>query len=232
MEPFDWHRLLLGEDHPWHYIFEIMFRTVVMYLVLIVFFKITGKTGIRQLSAFDFILIIGLGSAAGDPMFMDDIPLLHTVVVFATILTVYLSINKLTQHNHKADVLLEGETACVLTDGMVDHDKLMSEGLTLMQFHSELRGNQVSHLGQVRRAFIEISGETSVFFMEDEDVKPGLPIFPEVLKACMTQIEEKGHHSCVRCGHTANVAVAPTTLHCPNCEGHKWVRSWDERRVA
>lgn len=231
MEPFDWQRLLIGEDHPWHYVFEIMFRTVVMYLVLIVFFKITGKTGIRQLSAFDFILIIGLGSAAGDPMFMEDIPLLHTVAVFATILAVYMGINKLTQRSHKADVLLEGETACVLTNGVIDHRRLMSEGLTLMQFYSELRNNQVSHLGQVRRAFIEISGETSVFFMEDEAVKPGLPIFPEVLKDCVKIVDEEGQHSCVRCGHTQEFRQI-RALTCPNCGGQEWVKSWTERRVS
>lgn len=231
MEPFDWQRVLLGEDHPWHFIFEIMFRTAVMYAVLILFFKITGKTGIRQLSAFDLILIIGLGSAAGDPMFYDDIPLLHAVTVFATILGIYLFINKLTQRSHAADVALEGETACVLRDGLIDHPKLMAEGLTLMQFYSELRQAQVTHLGQVRFAYIEISGETSVFFVEDEDVKPGLPILPEALKKQQPRTEA-GYHSCVQCGYTRAFENPTENQLCPHCDCEKWVKSWKERRVS
>ncbi len=231
MEPFDWQRLFLG-DHPLNYLFEIFFRSAVMYLVLIVFFKITGKKGIRQLSAFDFILIIGLGSASGDPMFMEDIPLLHAVAVFATVLGIYLIINKVTQRSHKADVLLEGETACVLEEGVINYDELMKEGLTLMQFFSEVRQHQVSHLGQVRRAFIEISGETSVFLFEDEDVKPGLPLFPEELKKPVKQIEEPGYYSCVRCGFTEQFSAPQRLTACPKCTCPDRVKSWTETRVA
>jgi len=232
MEPFEWRRLILGEDAPWQFLFEIIFRTVVMYGMLILFFKVTGKKGIRQLSAFDFILIIGLGSAAGDPMFYDDVPLLHAVAVFATILSVYLLINKLTQRSHAADVLLEGKTSCVLENGVIHYDKLMQEGLTIMQFHSELRQQQVSHLGQVRYAYIEISGETSVFFCEDEEVKPGLPILPHLLKKDRHGISAEGHHSCIQCGHTDYFDAATVDACCPKCGCSKWVRSMDERRVS
>jgi uncharacterized membrane protein YcaP (DUF421 family) len=231
MEPFEWQRILFGEEHPWHYVFEIMFRTAVMYTVLVVFFKVTGKTGIRQLSAFDLILIIGLGSAAGDPMFYDDIPLLHAVTVFATILSLYLLINRLTQRSHAADKVLEGETTCVLHDGVIDYPRLMAEGLTLMQFYSELRQEHVTHLGQVRLAYIEISGETSVFFVEDDGVKPGLPILPERLKEEQPRVEA-GHHSCVQCGYTREFEERIEEPCCPSCKCEKWVRSWTERRVA
>lgn len=232
MEPFEWQRLLIGQDHPWQYVFEIMFRTAVMYAVLVVFFKITGKTGIRQLSAFDLILIIGLGSAAGDPMFYDDIPLLHAVAVFVTILGIYLGINKITQKSHAADVALEGETACVLQSGVIDYGKLMAEGLTLMQFYSELRQEKVTHLGQVRYAYIEISGETTVFYVEDEDVQPGLPILPQQLKAQRPSVNEAGHHSCAQCGYTRNFEAPEAAPVCSQCTCRKWVRSWDERRVS
>ena len=231
MEPFDWQRMLIGEDQPWYFVFEIVLRTMVMYTVMVLFFKITGKTGIRQLSAFDLILIIGLGSAAGDPMFYDDVPLLHAVTVFGTILGLYLIVNKITQRSSAADKALEGEATCVLRDGLVDYPTLMSEGLTLMQFQSELRQAQVTHLGQVRLAYIETNGETSIFFVKDEEVRPGLPILPELLNSERIHVTE-GYYSCVKCGYTEEFEKPVERPCCPRCKGEKWLASWDERRVG
>lgn len=231
MDPFEWRRLLLGEDHPPAYLFEVLFRTLVMYLVMLVFFKITGKKGIKQLSVFDLILIIGLGSAAGDPMFYEDVPLLHALVVFVTILGLYLGVNKLTQKSHKLDEFLEGKTSRLITDGCIDVKKLQQDGLTTMEFFSELRQHSISHLGQLRRVYLEFSGEVSPYFFEDDAVLPGLPIFPESLDAASAKVDAGAHYSCVHCGFTK--AVEETgAWHCSACGCGKAVRSATEKRVA
>lgn len=232
MDSFEWRRIFLGEDHPPHFLFEVLFRTLVMYGIMLVFFKVTGKKGIKQLSVFDLILIIGLGSAAGDPMFYDDVPLLHALVVFATILGLYLGINRLTQKSHKLDEFLEGKTSKLFDNGRIDMEKLKRDGLTTMQFFSELRQHSIAHLGQLRKVYLEFSGETSPYFCEDDAVQPGLPIYPELLEQASVSISQPGHHSCVQCGYTKHYPEAVQAPLCPYCGCVKFVASIDERRVA
>ena len=61
-------KILLG-DEDWYFIPEIMFRTLLMYLVVLIGLRVLGKRGVKQLSIFELVVIISLGSAAGDPMF-------------------------------------------------------------------------------------------------------------------------------------------------------------------
>ena len=232
MEPFDWQRLLIGEDGSWLFLLEVVFRTLVMYGVLLLFFKMTGKTGIKQLSVFDLILIIGLGSAAGDPMFYQEVPLLHALVVFGTILGLYLGINRLTQKSHKLDVYLEGSADQVVKNGVVNYEQLCKDGLTTHQFYSEMRLAGITQMGQVRVAYLEFSGEISTFYLEDEKVVPGLPIFPELLEAAKPFAETAGDYSCVQCAFTQHYEQAGASRECPQCGNTKVVKSCDEKRIT
>ena len=76
-------------DTTWDFALEIIIRCVVMYLIIIIFLRLTGKRGIRQLSIFEIAIILCLGSAAGDPMFTEDIPIIHAFIVFVVILILY-----------------------------------------------------------------------------------------------------------------------------------------------
>jgi uncharacterized membrane protein YcaP (DUF421 family) len=44
-------------------------RTGIMFLVIIFGLRLLGKRGVKQLSVFELVVIIGLGSAAGDRCF-------------------------------------------------------------------------------------------------------------------------------------------------------------------
>lgn len=223
---------MLGEDQPPSFLLEIAFRSAVMYLILLVFFKITGKKGIKQLTVFDLILIIGLGSAAGDPMFYDDVPLLHGLTVFVVVLLLYLGINHLTQKSHKIDVVLQGKTARLIEAGVIDLKKLKSEGLTTLELYAELRLKSISQLGQVRRAYLEFTGELSVYYFEDEEVIAGLPLYPESLDKAEMVVRHKGSYSCVQCGFTRDFSEPTAACVCPNCDCTKVVQSSCEKRIG
>lgn len=44
-----------------------------MFTILLLTLKLAGKRGVKQLSIFETVIIIALGSAAGDPMFYEDV---------------------------------------------------------------------------------------------------------------------------------------------------------------
>src|SRR5919199_4189127 len=106
VQPFDWERMLTN-DLPWTYLGEVGFRTLVMFLVLLIALKISGKRQIKQLSVFELVLVIGLGSAAGDPMFYEDVPLLSVVVVFTVMMLCYKFITRLSDRNQAVREFLE-----------------------------------------------------------------------------------------------------------------------------
>lgn len=232
MKAFDWRRIFLGEDTSWLFLLEVAFRTLVMYIVLLIFFKITGKKEIKQLTVFELIVIVGLGSAAGDPMFYKDVPLLHALITFVIILLLYLLINYLSQKSHRLSVWLQGETNCVFSNNIINTKILTKEGLTTEEFFSQLRIKNIEHLGQLKMIYMEFSGELSVYYRPDNEVIDGLCILPEKLQAGAKHIDAPGKYSCIQCGFTLNYQQPAAQPACKNCGCKKWVKSSNSKRIT
>ena len=169
---FEWERLLIN-NHPFEFLFEVIFRSVIMFIVLLITLRFTGKRGVKQLSIFETVIIIALGSAAGDPMFYEDVGLIPAITVFIVIILLYRFVTMLTGKFKWFENLVEGKTECLIENGKFSIASFEREGLAQDEFFSELRLRSIEHLGQVRNAYLETSGEVSIFFYEDKDVKYG-----------------------------------------------------------
>lgn len=68
----DWYTLLLGDGGSAAFIAECALRAVLMFMGTLALIKLTGKKEVRQFSLLELLVIIGLGSALGDPMIYSD----------------------------------------------------------------------------------------------------------------------------------------------------------------
>src|SRR5690606_6308436 len=168
----DWHRVLFS-DHPYSFFIEILIRTPLMFLAVVFILRLTGKRGVQQLSIFEMVMIITLGSAAGDSMFYNDVGLLHAVAVFLIILLVYRLVIYIIAKSEKAEIMLEGEPVYIIRDGRLCLGAVNGTELGSDEFFGALRDKNIEHLGQVRYAILEDSGKVSVFYFPDDEVKPG-----------------------------------------------------------
>jgi uncharacterized membrane protein YcaP (DUF421 family) len=57
-EIFEWNRLLYN-DLPESFLFlEVIFRSTIMFTVLLLTLKVAGKRGVKQLSVFETVIIL------------------------------------------------------------------------------------------------------------------------------------------------------------------------------
>ena len=173
MKAFDWQRMALDKV-PVEFLAEVALRSLYTFVLVFIFLKITGRRGVRQMSLFEVLIILTLGSAAGDVAFYDDVPLLPVLVVFVTLALLYRGIMWLMGHSEKLEDLLEGKPIVVVEEGQLAWEKLHAENMTEFEFFMELRVNSVEQLGQVRLAILETNGQISVFYYPDEEVRAGL----------------------------------------------------------
>ncbi|HJR22179.1 MAG TPA: YetF domain-containing protein, partial [Dongiaceae bacterium] len=174
---FDLYRIFFG-DQPPEFFFEILFRTVVMYLYVLLLLRLLGKRGMGQLSPFEFTIIIALGSAVGDPMFYPEVLLLHCLAVVSVVVAMTRFVTYLSNRSELAEKFLEGQPCCVVEDGVLNLESIDQERFSREELFMLLREKGVSQLGQVRRAYVEPSGGVSAFRFPDDHAKPGLPIIP------------------------------------------------------
>ena len=228
-EIFEWNRVLFNEL-PEVFLLEVIFRSVVMFTVLLLTLKLAGKRGVKQLSIFETVIIIALGSAAGDPMFYEDVGIVPAIIVFTVIIILYRSVTWLTGKSKRFEEFIEGKTECLINDGKFSISTFKKESLAQDEFFSELRIKSIEHLGQVKHAFIETSGEVSVFFYEDKEVKYGLPILPLLFHQKSKNILTEGIYACTFCGHTEE--LKPGTANCKICKKDEWVSAIKTLRIT
>jgi uncharacterized membrane protein YcaP (DUF421 family) len=228
-EIFEWNRILYN-DLPENFILEVLFRSTVMFIILLLTLKLAGKRGVKQLSIFETVIIIALGSAAGDPMFYEDVGIIPAGTVFLTIIFLYRSVTWLTGKSKKFEEFIEGKTECLITDGKFSVATFKKESLAQDEFFAELRIKSIEHLGQIKNAFIETSGDISVFYYEDKEVKYGLPILPNLFNKKSKTILIDGIYSCTFCGHTEDQKAG--TAICKICSKEEWVKAIKSPRIT
>lgn len=229
MEKIDWKRVLYN-DLPPDFLIEVFFRSIIMFTVLLLAMKIAGKRGVKQLSVFETVIIIALGSAAGDPMLYDNVGLFPAITVIIVIILFYKLITWLTGISPKFEQFIEGKTQCIIDEGEFSLRSFKKESLAQDEFFLELRMKSIEHLGQIKNAYVETNGEISTFYYADEDVKYGLPILPQLYNKKSVVIHKNGVYACTFCGNIQELTTPGGV--CENCEKKEWVEAIKTIRIS
>ncbi|MBD2757567.1 DUF421 domain-containing protein [Spirosoma validum] len=224
VQPFDWERMFI-HDFPWSYLGEVAFRTLFMFIILLTALTVSGKREVRQLSIYELVLLIGLGSAAGDPMFYHDVPLLSAVVVFIVMMSCYKLATYISDKNKTVRHVLEGEPVYVIENGCILTQNFKEEDLGQEELFSDLRMGGIEQLGQVRTAILEANGQLSIFQFSADDALPGLTTLPNELKKHTEQIQQPGDYACCTCGNVHKFNAPVQLFNCPKCSKTTWVKA-------
>ena len=220
----NWQEVLLGDENL-TFLLEIGLRTFIMFLLLFAGLRIMGKRGVKQLSIFELLLIIALGSAAGDPMLYKEVGVLSALLVFGVVFLLYKLITYLITRSEKVETVLEGKPFCIIRNGKASEESLQHKELAIDEFFAALRTQQFLHLGQINYAVLETNGEVSVLPYEHEKIKAGLPIWPHLLKHKINIILVEGIYSCTYCGNTQRKFPGENET-CTYClKNNEWVKA-------
>ncbi|MGE0971184.1 DUF421 domain-containing protein [Klebsiella sp. WOUb02] len=230
MKAFDLHRMAFDKVPP-EFLGKVALRSLYTFLLVFLFLKITGRRGVRQMSLFEVLIILTLGSAAGDVAFYDDVPLVPVFVVFVTLALLYRLVMWLMSKSEKLENLLEGKPVIIVEEGELAWEKVRSANMTEFEFFMELRLYSVEQLGQVRLAIMEANGQISMYYYADEEVKPGLCILPDGCDERFVTIPESGEYACVRCSQVIALQAGQKQL-CPRCQNPEWARVSKAKRVT
>lgn len=227
---FNWKAIMLGSEN-WDFPLEIVFRTTIMFIVAFASLRLMGKRGVKQLSIFELVVIICLGSAAGDPMFYKEVGILPAVLVFVVIVGLYRLITFFIGKNKRFENLVEGKPVCLIKDGAFSIRNFSKESLGEDEFFAELRLQGVSQLGQIEEAIEESSGHISIFYYPDEEVKYGLSTMIGSLDTWQYEIKDSDYYACIFCGYTEKLEPAKNVT-CPICQKNRWAKASNKKRVS
>ncbi len=141
---------------------EILIRAIVLFIVLFIIVKLLGKKQIKNLTLYDYILSITIGSIAADTIISLDTPLydgILALVVFGAI--GYLS-SLLSYHNHTVEEIMDGEPLILFENNDFNYENLETAKLSVAKVLENCRLKGCFDINELDCAVLEPSGDISI----------------------------------------------------------------------
>lgn len=147
----------------------IFLRTVMLYLLLVAVFRLSGKKQIGELDLPELCVTLLISEVASLPLTNADVPLMYAVVPIMTLISLEISSSFLMTKIPGLKRLFGGQPLFVITGGNIDKEALLRSRLSLDELLSELRILAISDISDVEYAILEPNGKLSVFKKADKE---------------------------------------------------------------
>ncbi|MFG6372629.1 MAG: DUF421 domain-containing protein [Oscillospiraceae bacterium] len=166
--------------------FIALFRTVVLYLLIILGIRLMGKRQVGELEPSELVFTLLIADLAAVPMQDFGIPLSRGVIPIIALLCVTLLLSIFTVKSIRFRAFICGRPSIVIKDGKLCQQEMLKNRFTLDELSEELRVQGYSDISKVKYAILETNGQLTVLLNAEEQPvtaaqmgltpkEPGLP---------------------------------------------------------
>ena len=144
---------------------EVMFRTSAIFISTFLILRMRGTKQLSQMSLFDALLVIALGSALGDVMIYpeSEVSLLRAIIAIGMIVFLVTALQFIiARAPKKIAKLVHGEAIVLVQDGKLLKENLLKVNLSVDELRSKMSENHVRYYSQIRILKLESTGEITI----------------------------------------------------------------------
>lgn len=145
---------------------DIVIRSLVIFLVLWLVIRVSGKREVAQLSAFDLILLVTVGDLVAQGVVQEDYSLTGAVLAVCTFALAGVALARLGLWVPAIRPVLSGVPRVVVRDGELDLEVLKVEGITTDDVFEECRKQGIRSLHDIELCVLEVDGNFSFFTVD------------------------------------------------------------------
>src|SRR5688500_13253710 len=142
---------------------DSVIRGVVVYLFLLVIFRVAGKRTLSETTTFDFVLLLIISEATQQAMLDNDNSLTNAILLIVTLVGLDILVSLLAQRFKGLDKVLDDVPLVIVHDGRPLSNRMrksrISEGDVL---HAARQTQGLERMEQIKFAVLERSGGITV----------------------------------------------------------------------
>lgn len=146
---------------PTESLLELFVRVSILYIVIVLAVRLSGKRGIGQASAVDFILALAVGDVIGDMAYGQE-----SILKGVLIIAIWIGLHALTAYMGirwpRFEEIVGGRKTVVIRDGVIMDTALNHELMSREELMMLLRGKDIEDVSKVKAACLETDGTLSV----------------------------------------------------------------------
>ena len=153
-----------------HTLLEIALRTGVIYLLVLIGIRISGKREVGQMTPFDLVLLLLISNSVQNAMTGPDTSVAGGVVAAVTLLLLNYLVAEVSGGNRRFRKFVQGEPSLLVHDGEVNVAHMAKEHVSMDELQRALREHGVGTYKDAALAVLEVDGSISV--LKYDDIEP------------------------------------------------------------
>lgn len=141
---------------------ELILRGTLMYWFIFVALRMAGRRDLGSLGISSILLLVLIADAASNGMSANYQSVGEGMVLVGTLFFWSVFVDRISYFFPATRALLSPDRICLVRDGVMQRRAMRQEYITEEELMAELRLRGVNELAEVRRAYIEETGEVSV----------------------------------------------------------------------
>jgi uncharacterized membrane protein YcaP (DUF421 family) len=174
----------------------VALRTAIVYVVLVVYFRVAGTREAGQLSTLDLVVLLIIANAVQNAMVGENTSLAAGLLAAAIILGLDRGLNWLADRSTRLRDAIEGDPMLLVEDGHVLPDALRAAGYTEPELGIVLRQSGLLRTSEALAVYLERNGQLSVVPRAEgrtlEDYDPDHPSGAEIDDAALEAVGRMG----------------------------------------
>jgi uncharacterized membrane protein YcaP (DUF421 family) len=151
-------------------VLQIALRTGVIYLVVLIGVRLSGKREVGQMTPFDLTLLLLLSNSVQNAMTGPDTSVIGGIAAAGTLLLVNYLVADLSGVNRRFRRFIQGEPSLLVHDGQIMESHMAREHVSMDELQRALREHGIATYHDVALAVLEVDG--SISCLKYEEIKP------------------------------------------------------------
>lgn len=142
---------------------DSVLRAVVIYLILMIVFRIAGKRSLAQITTFDFVLLLVIGEATQQGLLGNDFSMTNAALVIITLLGLDIGLSLLKDHFPKTGPWVDDVPLVIVENGQPLKDRMKKARVDESDILESAREKQgIERMDQIKYAVLERTGSISI----------------------------------------------------------------------
>ncbi len=147
---------------------QIVVRTAIIYILILVGVRLSGKREVGQMTPFDLTLLLLLSNSVQNAMTGPDTSLSGGAVAAVTLLLLNFGIAEYAGVNRKFRKFVQGSPTMLIHNGDILADHMAKEHVSMDELERSLREHGIASAKEVSIGVLEVDGSMS--FLKFDDV--------------------------------------------------------------
>ena len=138
-------------------------RPALIYVALLLIFRITGKRSVGEITTFDFLLLLVISETVSSGLLAEDHSITAALIAALTLVSADVAISMAKQRWPNLDRILESEPVVIYMNGTLQKERMRRERVSVDDILEAARQNHgIDTMDQVRIAVLERRGKISI----------------------------------------------------------------------